>query len=96
MALFDPVFAGAAPAQDEFQYQETAIAAAQSDESSQGLKDSLSQALACHIYFEHHQLVRAESTFTVPLLPVARASYLTRVIPLDSIEPYPLRRPPRA
>ncbi|HET6375853.1 MAG TPA: hypothetical protein VFF88_07365 [Methylocella sp.] len=96
MALFDPVFAGAAPVQDEIQYQEKALSAAQSDESGQGLRDSLSQALACHIYFEHHQLVRAESTFAVPLLPVARARYLMRVMPLDSIEPYPLRRPPRA
>lgn len=58
--------------------------------------DLLNQALACHMHFEHHQLVCSENAFVITALDVVRASYLTCVKPLVSLEPYPLQKPPRA
>ena len=62
----------------------------------QSVADLLNQALACHMHFEHHQLVCSENAFVIPALDSVRACYLTRVNPLASLEPYPLQKPPRA
>ncbi|MCI0600906.1 MAG: hypothetical protein L0Y60_15570 [Beijerinckiaceae bacterium] len=92
-ALLDPVLETPAGA---WQYEGGSAATEMLASGGQTVKDLLSQALACHMYFEHHQLVRAENSFAAPALSSAPACYLTRVIPLASLEPYPLRRPPRA
>ncbi|MCI0734747.1 MAG: hypothetical protein L0Y50_00475 [Beijerinckiaceae bacterium] len=92
-ALLDPVLETPAGA---WQYEDGSAATETLASGGQTVKDPLSQAFACHLYLEHHQLVRAENSFATPALGSAPACYLTRVIPLASLDPYPLRRPPRA
>lgn len=64
--------------------------------SEDGTADHLDYGLACHMHLEHHQLVRSEMVFAEPFPDAIPAFYLTRVNPLSSREPYPLRKPPRA
>jgi hypothetical protein len=64
--------------------------------SEQGPADLFSHALACHMDFEHHQLVRSENAFVIPAHVSIRVCYLTDVNSLSSREPAPLYRPPRA
>jgi hypothetical protein len=60
-----------------------------------GPSDLSSHALACHMDFEHHQLVRSENSFVIPARVSTRVGYLTDVNSLLSREPAPLYRPPR-
>lgn len=69
------------------------VSFAASEEVGDGLSN---HTLACHIHFEHHQLVRSENAFVMPALDSVRASYLTCVNPLATLDPYPLQRPHRA
>ncbi|HZM07099.1 MAG TPA: hypothetical protein VFC11_01440 [Methylocella sp.] len=64
--------------------------------SEQDASDLASDALASHMYFEHHQLVRSEIATVLPTLEAVRACYLTCLNRLASLEPYPVREPPRA
>jgi hypothetical protein len=64
--------------------------------SEQGAADLASEVLVSHIHFEHHQLIRSEIATILPALEAVRACYLTCLNPLASLEPYPLREPPRA
>lgn len=93
MALLDPVLetpAAAMPSNDGVRSVSVSL-----PPSEQGGEELLSQALACHMYFEHHQLVRFEIPFVSPAFAAVRACYSTRVVPLASLNPCPLRRPPR-
>jgi hypothetical protein len=63
--------------------------------SQQGAQELLTQALACHMHFEHQQLLRAENAFAIPIPSPVQACYLTRVNPLASLEPHPPKKPPR-
>jgi hypothetical protein len=65
-------------------------------EPSQEPADLSGHAMAYHMHFEHHQLVRSEIFFPVPFPESVPVFYLTRVNPLSSREPYPLRKPPRS
>jgi hypothetical protein len=69
------------------------VSFAASEQSGEGLS---SHALACHMHFEHHQLVRSDNAVVMPPLDTSRACYLTGVNSFASLEPAPLRRPPRA
>ena len=62
----------------------------------QGLANISGHAYACHMHFEHHQLVRIENAFVIPALLSIRVGYLVDVVLLNSREPAPLFRPPRA
>jgi len=64
--------------------------------SEQGEADLSDPIIVCHMHFEHHQLVRVENAFVMPALDSVRACYLTGVNSLTSLQPAPLRRPPRA
>ena len=64
--------------------------------SEQDASDLASDALASHMYFEHHQLVHSEIATVLPTLEAVRACYLTCLNRLASLEPYPVREPPRA
>lgn len=64
--------------------------------SHQGADDFSGHAFASHMNFEHHQLIGSEHAIVISAPGPARAFDLTRVNPLASIEPFPLRRPPRA
>jgi hypothetical protein len=52
-------------------------------------------ALACHMHFEHHQLVRSANPFLIPAREPGRACFLTRVNLFSSLEPAPPEKPPR-
>lgn len=69
------------------------VSIAASEQGAAGLSD---RALVCHMHFEHHQLVRAESALVMPAPDAVRACYSTGVSWLASLKPAPLRRPPRA
>jgi hypothetical protein len=91
-ALFDPALEMPAGAAADGGTSTAAVTVAS---SKQGVSGLLAQAQACHSYFEHHQLVYFENASTDYAPETARACYLTDVIPLPSLNPYPLRRPPR-
>jgi hypothetical protein len=69
------------------------VSFAASEQAGAGLSN---HALICHMHFEHHQLVGIENAFVMPALDSVRACYLTGVNSLTSLQPAPLRRPPRA
>jgi len=54
------------------------------------------RALACHMHFEHHQLVRSETAFLLTAPEALGAWYSPRVNPLASVAPNPPEKPPRA
>jgi hypothetical protein len=64
--------------------------------SEQGGEDLFSHALVSHMHFDHHQLVRPDNAVVIPALDTSGAYYLTGVNLFASLEPAPLRRPPRA
>ncbi len=64
--------------------------------SKQGPADPSGNALACHMHFEHHQLLRSENALAKLPPDSSQAFHLAPVNPLASLEPYPLLRPPRA
>jgi hypothetical protein len=92
-ALLDPVFetpAGAAPYGD---LNGTPVPAVSVQPSTNEL---LAQALACHMYFDHHQLVHAQNSIVILAIDPVPAIYLTHVNMFASQEPYPPQKPPRA
>jgi hypothetical protein len=64
--------------------------------SEQNPLDLSGHALACHMHFEHHQLVRSENACMLPILDTVRERHLTRVNPPASLAPSPPEKPPRA
>jgi hypothetical protein len=62
----------------------------------QGPANISSHAYASHMHSEHHQLVRIENAFVIPASLSTRVGYLVDVVLLNSREPAPLFRPPRA
>jgi hypothetical protein len=88
--------AGAMPHEDTSPISVSFVASISFAASAQDAADLSNHALACHMHFEHHQLVHSENAIVIPPLDLDRACYFTRVNPLASLEPYPLQRPPRA
>src|SRR5262245_13910428 len=64
--------------------------------SEEGPADLSSYALACHMHFEHHQLVSVENGFLTPAREPVRTSHLMRINPLTSRALSPPEKPPRA
>lgn len=69
------------------------VSFAASEDGGEGL---FNHALACHMYFEHHQLVRPDCAAMILALDTSGARYSTGVDLFVSLEPAPLYRPPRA
>jgi len=63
---------------------------------SQEEPDIYGLALACHMHFEHHQLIGCAIVPQLPSRAPLRARFVTRVNPLSSCALYPPRKPPRA
>ncbi|MGH7886276.1 MAG: hypothetical protein ACREPG_00295 [Candidatus Binatia bacterium] len=62
----------------------------------QGQANNSGHAYATHMNIEHHQLVRIENAFVIPAAVSIRVGYLIDGVLLNSREPAPLFRPPRA
>jgi hypothetical protein len=77
-------------------HEDTSLISVSFAASEQGEADLSNPIIVCHMHFEHHQLVRIENAFVMPALDSVRACYLTGVNSLTSLQPAPLRRPPRA
>jgi hypothetical protein len=91
LALPDPAMPGmTAPRHDSPQIS------ASSDAGGPTLSDLCDCALALHLHFEHHQCVRAESAFLIPVQSAKPAFFSTAATTLMSLPAAPLRRPPRA
>jgi hypothetical protein len=88
--------AASAPQIEAMPDENTRGTAAEFAAGEQGAGDFSRQTLACHMHFEHHQLVRSETAFMPPAPEALGACYLTRVNPLASLEPHPPKKPPRA
>jgi hypothetical protein len=87
---------GAMPHEDTSPISVSFAASASFASSEQGVEDLSNLALVCHMHFEHHQLVRPDNAVVIPALDTSGACYLTGVNSFGSLDPAPLRRPPRA